>query len=627
MRSSCDPLEDHELHGLAASKVINFLEQPGQVRLRREIQNIVDSYSHPWDPLAELIQNSVDAIRLHRSRFGTDGQPNHRIDITIDRKRRAIRVADTGTGFDPEKFADLLAPGGTDKSGGYDQIGEKGVGLTYTVFVANRYELSTRSARASIAGHVDNGLLWRTGKLSDLPTFQVTSWEDEERPPSETGTTVTLVDVEVAASEHEDLFAQTPEVLQFLLRTRTAVGSLKKTLTSEGQDFDISVDLTVVKADGAEIRTTVPFDFLWPDSLLTSKDAYVLLEDFRKRAALLDDKQKAKELAGRALLKVGSEMRAGREIRYYAFFAPSRALWRDMSSKNNLVRKDDQGNDESLIEGGIFIGSRGMPTGVEIEHPSTGYAGYWPNFFMLLEDDSITFDVGRKAVPGRTKGMLREIAKELFNEIQPFSVYATKDPATTTGLIPTIQAHAKASVFEELEKLPSLGLNSIRYLKHPDGQEAAVVALFHELVAAGHLPHYFTLRTGYKETYDLWGRYRAPVEAIGANHRARFPEGVVDLPIVIEHKFKAESILSDLDKDIKFFTDMDLLVCWDLDASQFKKYSVDIEVLRPEDVLFHGSNYLLSWPGVYNLGAASQKYVLALRRFVEDLIAGSGKTQ
>ncbi len=295
-----------------------------------------------------------------------------------------------------------------------------------------------------------------------------------------------------------------------------------------------------------------------------------------------------------------------------------------MSSKNGLVRKDEDGNEEYLLEGGIYVGTRGMPTGVEIEHPSTGYAGYWPNFFILLEDDSITFDVGRKAVPGRTKGMLRQMAKDLFNEIQPFSVYATKDPATTGGLISTLQANAKSAVFVELEKLSPLNIGSIGYLKHPDGQEAAVVALFHELVGAGILPYYKTLRTGYKETYDLWGRYIAPVDHIGLHHRGNFSGSTVDIPMVAEFKFKAESILADLDKDIKFFSDMDLLICWDLDPAQFKKQNVTVEVLKADDVLFVGSNYILSWPGAYNLGSASQKYVLALRPFVEGLAKALG---
>ena len=32
--------------------------------LRHNAQNILDSYAHPWDILAETLQNSIDAIEL-----------------------------------------------------------------------------------------------------------------------------------------------------------------------------------------------------------------------------------------------------------------------------------------------------------------------------------------------------------------------------------------------------------------------------------------------------------------------------------------------------------------------------------------------------------------------------------
>lgn len=271
------------------------------------------------------------------------------------------------------------------------------------------------------------------------------------------------------------------------------------------------------------------------------------------------------------------------------------------------------------MHGGIFVGSRGMPTSIEVDHPATGFAGYWPNFFIFLEDDFITFDVGRKAIPGPTKWMLRDIAKSLFKDIQPYSIYATKDPATTAAPIAAVQQYEKSQTFSELAKLTNLGLNAVNYRKHPDGQEAAVVALFHELIGAGLLPHYKTLRTGYRETYDWWGKYQAPPSAIGVNQRAAFPDGV-DMNIVIEHKFRAESILADLDNDVKFFTDMDLLVCWDIDAQKFKSHEVQVTPIPSADAFFYGSNYMLTWPGAYNLGTASQKPVMALRRLIEDLV-------
>jgi hypothetical protein len=73
--------------------------------------------------------------------------------------------------------------------------------------------------------------------------------------------------------------------------------------------------------------------------------------------------------------------------------------------------------------------------------------------------------------------------------------------------------------FAELRSLSDLGLPGIGYLKHPDGQEAAVMALFHELVGAGILKGYQRYRSELRETYDLWGHYRIQKELVGRNHQ------------------------------------------------------------------------------------------------------------
>jgi hypothetical protein len=73
------------------------------------------------------------------------------------------------------------------------------------------------------------------------------------------------------------------------------------------------------------------------------------------------------------------------------------------------------------------------------------------------------------------------------------------------------------------------------------------------------------------------------------------------------------------DSDRKFFTDIDLIVCWDFDETLFAKQGVSIEVLPEEEKLFFGSNFRFVWPGSYNLGNASVKPVIALRRLIQDL--------
>ncbi len=85
-----------------------------------------------------------------------------------------------------------------------------------------------------------------------------------------------------------------------------------------------------------------------------------------------------------------------------------------------------------------------------------------------------------KSIPSRTVGLLRDISKSLFNEFEPFFQYVSSDPPVV--MMPGVQHYEKTKLFEEISKLPNLNISNINYLKNPDSQEAAVVALFHRII-------------------------------------------------------------------------------------------------------------------------------------------------
>lgn len=598
---------------------IDFLNVPSDRRLRREIQNIIDSYSHPWDIISELIQNSVDAIRQYEKLYGDTYPKKHEIEIMIDASKRFISIRDTGIGFPSNSFSELLAPHGTDKDGDPYTIGEKGVGLTYTIFMCNRYEISTCSTTAKIEGFIENAASWRRGASVNIPKFTIIEWTEDSFIPKDTYTLIKLFDVEQKYTDEDDLFQQSPSIIEFILRTKTAIGWVKNQFG--GEALPVQITLIIVDSSGQKTSNQINPEYLFPHQVLDN--GTVDLENFKRLAANLDDRQKSRRLQGKAIIKKGCIDRGGKRINYYTFFAPSRQLWKDISEKFKFFKTNEQGERQYLFEGGIFIATRGMPTGIQLEPPSTGYAGYWPNFLILLEDDSITFDLGRKSIPGRTKGILREIAKTLFNEFIPVVGYATSDPPVTS-VSSTIQYAEKTKEFENLKKLPDINLSRLPYLKYPDGQEAAVVAIFHEMVAAGILRGYHTLRTGYRQTYDLWGIYSVTPDCVGKNFQnLANANGRIELPIVVEFKHNAEDILDDALRNIKYFGDIDLIVCWDFDENAFARQNVTVEAMPVEDVLFNGTNFRLIWPAAYNLGPYSEKPLISLRRLIHDLQSSS----
>ena len=111
------------------AKQLDFLK-PSTLQIRHQIRNIVDSYNHDWDLLAELAQNAVDAITLARSTGGY-------LTLEIDACDKRIVLEDNGCGISPSELPELLAPFSTGKLGHDDLIGNKGVGIrscTHKVF-------------------------------------------------------------------------------------------------------------------------------------------------------------------------------------------------------------------------------------------------------------------------------------------------------------------------------------------------------------------------------------------------------------------------------------------------------------------------------------------------------------
>ena len=585
--------------------VYNFLEQPTEDRLQREMQNICDSYSHPWDVLAELLQNSVDAIRAHLHKHPDSG---HSINITIDRRNKSIKIRDSGIGITSGDVTSLLAPHGSDKSKKPDQIGEKGVGLTYVIFSSNCFKINTCSTHDSFSGEITNALLWRNDK-AELPVL-VGESKESATDPVNTYTEITASEIDDSDSENpESIFNMNMPALSCILRTKTAIGSTKE------KPEPIQAQLTLVYEDGKSNKMKIPFKYLYPEELL-GKGKWYDYDEFIRKAAQYNDQEKTKHLQGKGLRIKGSEKRANREISYSAFFVPSRRTWEEINRKNELIIKTIDGEEQHLYTAGIEVATKGMPTTVSLQPSLTGQSGYWPNIHILIQDDSLLFDIGRKSIPGRTQGLLKEIATNVFRELTKFAKLMGTDPPIKVN--ETLAHHNKEQRFNELEKLPNLHIDDIPYLKQPDSQECAVVALFHELSAANYLKGYRTLKTGYKETYDLWGYYELRDDTVGQNLQNQVKMGE-KLPIIIEFKYRLESILADVDNNIKNFADIDLLVCWDINEDEFARYSIHINTVNKEEALFHGVNYELNWPAAYNLGAAGKKPVIALRHYIDSL--------
>lgn len=223
---------------------------------RQFIRNIVDSYHHDWDVLAELCQNAVDAIR-------EKNPANGKIHVRFDRKNRTIEVMDTGVGMNREKVARALSPNVTFKRGQAKLIGEKGLGLTFCAFRANRITIETSIGDGSIHTVVfEGGRDWVEERRTTRPEIVLSTRQE-----------VCGSFTKVSAQDVIADFDLERRRLRHLLLTKTALGSTYAIWpASEKKDGQIEILLSVLPNNGSEETENLAHRYWHPaDHLLHKK--------------------------------------------------------------------------------------------------------------------------------------------------------------------------------------------------------------------------------------------------------------------------------------------------------------------------------------------------------------------
>ncbi|WP_188851318.1 ATP-binding protein [Haloarcula argentinensis] len=593
----------------------NFLLSNPENRIKKQIENIYESYSNPWDILAELNQNAVDAIKEWENE-NEDIDKDHLIELKIERSSNSIEIYDTGIGILPDNLPELLAPNATDKAGDFSTIGEKGVGLTYCIFCSNKFQIETTSPEGYYEAEINGARTWRErDQVDGVPGTENQNTDSTENKPLETGTKIRLDDVQLAESDEESIFELSPARIEYLLRTKTAIGNTKARFAENQPNIDI--ELTIVDEDGEAFTDDVSYEYYYPDQFWKESEV-VDLEEFESRDDIgrMSDEQKRRHLDGKVWKAEGITERNGKNIRYYALFVPSSKAWDRISEQNDLI--DQDGNAD--LEAGVYTSTRGMPTGIEIGTPDTGSGGYWANTYILLGYDGFNFDLGRKSIPGRTQGMLKEIAADKFRTFSNWRDIVNVSNKTPARKPEQVVRNQRGDRFQKLKRIKDLNCPGIQFQKVPDGQEAGVVSIFHELIGSGYLDNYRGYRTGYSQDYDFWGVYDAAIAELGESLQSQFPDqDSISQEVVIEAKYDAADVITDIESGRKYLEDIDLVVSWTINEERFETASTTIEPLADEDTFYVGSTHEVV-PADPTGPAGTQLYLMCLKRHIRDQI-------
>lgn len=533
---------------------LEFLKFPVTI-IRRSIKDIDSSYRNPWDIYAELAQNAVDAIRKVQFKDGETG----RINIEINAQNKSIVFEDNGCGISKHDLPSFLSLFSSGKDGDSLTVGEKGVGLKFVYFSSKYFEITSSDGTTGARAVIKDARLWKNATTDELLKLDF-----EELSGIPRGTKVILNDIDLYNDDDIDsvsIFKLSFEQLKYVLRTKTYLGNTISIWKTD--EPKISIDLKYTDANGSSYQENLDNSYALPTEVLKQSDL-LDIKDFEQWLKLKDrtDTEKRNKLLGKVLTMKGDYLHNGyRKIYYYACFLPTRRDWDQINEANHLLPKDADEDFSSmyhycLFNNGIYTAIKGMPTGISIENPNTGNAGYWPNCFMIFQDDALKFDIGRKSIHGKTQSIYQTKAKEIFNN---FTKYVTKYSTAVPTTVIYTSNFDRYSIRQEVEKIVDLQTSNVSFAKLPSEQEAAVSAIFFELIGNGIIDDIKPIYLGYRQKYDLYANY---IPKTGAPQFKFF-----------EFKSHLRNLTKDFSEARKVFDEMDYVICWDVNDDDIQALS------------------------------------------------------
>jgi len=531
--------------------------------LRRIARDIIDSYHYDTDFLAELVQNSADAVRV-------SGTEDKKISVEYDAPRGIYTVLDNGIGMSKDDLK-KFAIGQSDKATQLNAllIGEKGVGGSYVLLISDYFEVESAKNGKKVRAVCENA---RECVYQDRePELRIV--EDGSSASTQNYTKISVRSAEFKSySEVDELILD--------LRMFTAIGN---TRTAMGEcDMNVKVTATVITqdAEGKEIKTTredVPFCFFHP--ALEYEDLVVWYDALEK----------------------GKRGRDGAPDLPLGVYGGKLLAVRDSTMKIMAVLGDADLFEKHRIEPMIVLGVKGAPMPVEIRPPKTGGAGYWRNLFVLINNDAVELDVGRKSVSRKDKIELDCTLKDFFNKyVLPNAKYfMPPKPGPMKGALDQMKEQAQGK--------EDLYIPAIPYAKVPSkGEELAVMAQFHELLGSGRLKGYQTLYESQDAPYDAIVRYTVKMEDIGKKAQEMIKESyrkVKDKPTFyaqtgfFEFKVDATDFIKDCESGgNKSIEDVMVVVAYDLNRKKMRK-GWRVEAISEEDRIFDGTKFCLIHEG------------------------------
>jgi hypothetical protein len=631
MFSEFDPLSAKQ--GLNTEVAINAM--------KREIQNILDSYVGWFDPFCELTQNSLDSIE-ERLTEAHEYQPEMRVLINLE--DNTLTVSDNGMGLPKAKFEQFLAPCFSFKSG--NTRGHKGVGATYLAYGFNYIQISSKTSDYEVKGKMVNARKW----LSDENPASNPKMVPDTDPPHDPefknfdrGVSVSIkCDSTTRPGKLSWLNAWNASQWIKILCLKTGIGSIFP-------NDRIKVTVEVTDSTGTVTKETrIGISYLWPHEVVRRSRGLRELQQttgklFSKHGAAfrmppsisnLDaifDTFDVRNLKDQIALDESEiEICEQYDPTIYFCYTYSAKVW----SQFNDTLGIRQG--QSILSPGIQIAANNMPQGEIIQIPLRRNIGRQNQIHIVVHLKNCRADLGRKGFQQEIVGFSQSIGRKLIDKpIQKFRQNLRPVTGVRSDLARESEVDDWKDEFIKHESEHPLQITNENFfiptkrvsLTSAPTREQDVIALFNQLLAGGVIRGIQIMSTNERFTYD--GMFRVVIDEPIENHiyeEIKNPLGVLQeyaietgvfqsKPKIMEYKFSLDALIEDLESGVKNSNDISLVVVWETGKDYQGNYHIT-SLLDPDNLSerqYHGVTHVMT-----NVNSGQREMDLII---LEELVA------
>jgi hypothetical protein len=599
---------------------------------KKEIRNIIQSYTGAFDFLSEPLQNALDAID-ERRRVEGPGFVG-RVWVTIDLHGSAILITDNGAGFTLEQFRSFLRPNVSFKPQNSQTVrGNKGVGATYLAYGFNHLEVATRTPRFSKAVVLKGGREWMEDPdpSCEAPKFAPWAPTDPSFEHVDCGSSfvLKLVGRHIRPSDLRWLHATRAEQWAAILRITTPLGGIYLS----GPVPPVEARIIVIDRDStrSEVLLKSP-EYYYPHTITQFKTAK-LGEIMAAEKAAIDAGKTADKISGRFKKLHGiyetwnaddivnrattlrpdlDEELAGQAksfgVQVYAFMAYSVDFW-DTFNNNILGLRGSR----RILRGGLQLAANGMPQGDLLVIPLTRSIGLQNQTHVIVHITGADPDMGRKGFQPDLVRLANLLATAAVTSLKHRKEsHLMPSPGAPTVVVDKKwrdwvaeqEAHERDFPLvldpQVMSRAPRIAISSVPQC------EQDVIALFNELLSAGVLRGYRILTTSQRETYD--GLFKVsfdteadclfdPVETPLGLTRGILPQFPWRAPTAtVEYKYSIDGLIEDFDNEDKIPRHVSLAVAWELGQSWKRDWGA-VSLLDPDNQgrrEYYGATHLLT---------------------------------